>query len=86
MTRQEMIERAAKDGAAAADYSLVGTADMFGDAITAEQVQANVESAIERLTKVLNETDAEWDAKWAASAAEEDRIEADAWAFAAGKG
>ena len=85
MTRQEMIAKATADVAAAADYSKVGTPDFFGDAITSDHVTDSVRSAIDRLNSVLAKTDEEWAKLWADSEAEEQRVEEDAWRFAAGK-
>ena len=86
MTRHQMIERAAEDVAESADFSAVGTEDIFGNLRTADDVVSSVAAAVARLQSVLGMTDAEWSAKWAASEAEENRVEADAQAFAAGKG
>ena len=82
MTRHEAINRAAADVATAADFGEVGEVDLFGETITADVVLTAVESAVGRLQRILDTTDAEWATRWAASAAEERRVEDEAWRFA----
>lgn len=85
MTRQEAITRAAADVAAAADYSQVGKIDIFSQQITADDITHAVLSAIDRLNTIIVMTDTEWDRACAASEAEENRVEDEAWKHAAGQ-
>lgn len=85
MTRQQAIAMAAKDVAEAADYGRVGSVDIFGSVITEADITTCVSRAVGRLQAVIGMTDAEWDSRWSDSVAEENRVEADARKFAAGK-
>ena len=84
MTRQQAITDAARAVAEAANYSLVGKNDFFGE-VTAENITSSVSSAVDNLSRILAMTDLAWDTMWAASTAETDRVEMDAAKFAAGR-
>ena len=53
LPRAELIAMLAKDVAEAADYSRVGTVNIFGDTVTVADIDDAVRAAIERLQKAM---------------------------------
>ena len=86
MTRHQIIQITANDICEATKrFDRIGETDIFGDAITEQEVELSIRGHMKRLTDLLAMTNGEWNQKWEESGKREDEIEEAEWRFCAGK-